>query len=88
MTDTDCANLTAKVFVANTNDIDTIFQNGQILTQYVGFEGNPTMDTVPIQTVHMAIEGILARRKDSRQDGTLERTLERSYTRTYQGVLS
>ncbi|MBF1352924.1 MAG: phosphoribosylformylglycinamidine synthase subunit PurQ, partial [Mogibacterium diversum] len=31
-------------FVASSNDIDTMLENGQILTQYVDFEGNPTMD--------------------------------------------
>lgn len=48
-------------FVANTNDIDTMLENGQILTQYVDFEGNPTMDIQfnPNGSA-MAIEGILS----------------------------
>ena len=48
-------------FVANTNDIDTMLENGQILTQYVDFEGNPTMDIqFNPNGSSMAIEGILS----------------------------
>ena len=48
-------------FVANTNDIDTMLENGQILTQYVDFEGNPTMDIqFNPNGSYMAIEGILS----------------------------
>ena len=48
-------------FVASSNDIDTMLENGQILTQYVDFEGNPTMDIQfnPNGSA-MAIEGILS----------------------------
>ena len=48
-------------FVANANDIDTMLENGQILTQYVDFEGNPTMDIqFNPNGSSMAIEGILS----------------------------
>ena len=48
-------------FVANTNDIGTMLENGQILTQYVDFEGNPTMDIqFNPNGSSMAIEGILS----------------------------
>ena len=48
-------------FVASSNDIDTMLENGQILTQYVDFEGNPTMDIqFNPNGSSMAIEGILS----------------------------
>ena len=48
-------------FIANDNDIDTMLENGQILTQYVDFEGNPTMDIrFNPNGSTMAIEGILS----------------------------
>ena len=48
-------------FVASSNDIDTMLENGQILTQYVDFEGNPTMDIqFNPNGSSMAIEGIIS----------------------------
>ena len=48
-------------FVANEDDLDVLIGNGQILTQYVDLDGNPTMDIQynPNGSV-MAIEGLLS----------------------------
>ena len=48
-------------FVANEDDLDVLISNGQILTQYVDLDGNPTMDIQynPNGSV-MAIEGLLS----------------------------
>ncbi len=37
-----------------------MLENGQILTQYVDFEGNPTMDIQFNQTVHIYLSRILS----------------------------
>ncbi len=48
-------------FVAGEDDIDIMMENGQILTQYVDPEGNPTMDVRDNPNGStMAIEGILS----------------------------
>ena len=48
-------------FVANEDDLDVLISNGQILTQYVDLDGNPSMDIQynPNGSV-MAIEGLLS----------------------------
>jgi phosphoribosylformylglycinamidine synthase len=48
-------------FVASGEDLDILMENGQILTQYVDLEGNPTMDIQfnPNGSA-MAVEGILS----------------------------
>ena len=48
-------------FVASEDDLDVLISNGQILTQYVDLDGNPTMDIQynPNGSV-MAIEGLLS----------------------------
>ena len=76
-------------FVASSNDIDTMLENGQILTQYVDFEGNPTMDIqFNPNGSSMAIEGILSQMEESSARWDTPKELERVYTRTYQGSLS
>ena len=48
-------------FVANNDDINTLVENGQIMTQYVNLKGEPTMDIQfnPNGSV-MAVEGIVS----------------------------
>jgi phosphoribosylformylglycinamidine synthase len=46
-------------FVAPKEWLDKLFQNGQVATQYVDLDGNPTMnDTYNMNGSYMAIEGI------------------------------
>ena len=46
-------------FVANDEWLKKLFENGQVATQYVDLEGNPTMDEdYNINASYMAIEGI------------------------------
>ncbi len=48
-------------FVANKEWIDKLFANGQVATQYVDLEGNPTMDEEwNVNGSYAAIEGILS----------------------------
>jgi len=71
-------------FVASEDDLDVLLSNGQILTQYVDLEGNPTMDIQynPNGSV-MAVEGLLS--PDGRILGKMGHS-ERFSNGTYQNV--
>ena len=65
-------------FVAPASLIDTLAQNGQIMTQYVDLEGKPTMDIrFNPNGSHQAIEGILS--PDGRVFGKMGHSERKGY---------
>ena len=72
-------------FVANDSWLKKLFENGQVATQYVDLDGNPTMDEdYNINGSYMAIEGITS--PDGRVLGKMghsERRAEGDYINIY-----